>query len=405
MRNFFHLWLFAVLLAVSGCGLCAQAQAEDPERAGEAVISGDRDGAGGQEESAPWDIAQELESYLDLGEIEEGFRSLSEQTEFSFSETVLGLLRGEIPFEPERIWEAVLELFLGQLRRQRQMALQILVIVLASAIFSNFVKVFDSSQIADISFFMMYLLISTLLMKAFLDMNQDVVRTCSAMNRFMKLLLPSYLATVVLSAGTVSAVGFYEITVLGMQLLQSLMLRAVLPAINFYLIMLLLNQMSAEDHFSRFAELMETVIQWVTKSVFGIVVGLQTVQMLVAPAVDSLKNSALHRLARALPGVGTVLDSAAETVAGSAVVIKNAVGVAGILALAVLCLAPLLRLLACILMFRLLCALIQPFSEKRLVEGISSISRGAALLLRILATGMSVFMISLAMVTAAVRGG
>ncbi len=350
------------------------------------------------------DLAGELESYLSLDEIESGFRELSGQEEFSFSDTVRGLLTGEIPFSVHDLPRLLAELFLGQLQQQKQMALQILVIVMASAIFSNFVKIFDNSQIADISFFTMYLLISTLLMRSFMTMNQDVVKTCSAIGRFMQILLPSYLVTVVISAGTVSAIGFYEITVLGIQLLQLLIIRLVLPAINFYLLLLLLNQMTTEDHFSRFAELAETVIRWVTKTIFGIVVGLQAVQVLTAPALDSLKNSAFQRLAGSIPGIGNLLDAATQTVVGSAVVIKNAVGVAGMLALVILGMMPVLRLLASILIFRLLCALIQPISEKRMVEGIASISRGTVLLLRILATSLSVFIISLAMITAAIRG-
>lgn len=360
----------------------------------------DRDNGSSSEDAG----FSEITDLLDLEEIQSGFSELSGQTEYSFSDTVMSLLKGEIPFAIQDIPRLLADLFMGQLRQQKQMALQILVIVMASAIFSNFVKIFDSSQIADISFFMMYLLISTLLMRSFLTMNESVVRTCDAINRFMRLLLPSYLVTVVLSAGTVSAIGFYEITLLGIQLLQTLMIRLALPAINFYLVLLLLNQMTAEDHFSRFAELVETVIQWMIKSIFGIVVGLQAVQVLVAPALDSMKNSALHRLAGSIPGIGGMLDAAVETVAGSAVVLKNAVGVAGMLALVILGLMPVLRLLASILIFRVLCALIQPISEKRMVEGIASISRGTVLLLRLLATSLSVFLISLAMITAAIHG-
>lgn len=361
--------------------------------------------SGGTEGDPVSEITEDLESLLDLDELQTGFDEIAGESGFSIRETVTGLLRGELPFE---VWELpgkLSELFFGQLRRQRQMALQILVIVMASALFSNFVRIFDSDQIADISFFMMYLLISTLLMRSFLDMNRSVVQTCGAINRFMQILLPSYLVTIVLSSGSVTAVGFYEITILGMQLLQTLIVRALLPAINFYLVLLLLNQMSGEDCFSRFAEFAETLISWATKSIFGIVAGLQAVQLLVAPAVDSLKNSAFRRLAGAIPGIGNMLDSAAETVAGSAVVIKNAVGIAGMLAILALCAVPVMKLLACILIFRLLCSLIQPFSEKRMVEGIASISRGAVLLLRILAAGMSVFIVSLAMITAAVHGG
>ncbi len=365
--------------------------------------SGGKSAAETDSAESEWEL--DVEDYLDLEKIQESFRALSGETGFSVADTVRGLIRGEIPFEPRRLLQGVADLFLAELREQRQMAVQILIIVLASAVFSNFVRIFENSQIADISFYMMYLLISTLLMRSFLSMNRIVSDTCGLIGRFMRVLLPSYLVTVTLSAGSVSALGFYEITVLGMNLLQALIVRAVLPVINFYLILLILNQMAGEDSFSRLAGLIETAVGWTLKTVFGVVLGLQAVQCLVAPAVDSLKNSALHRLAKTIPGVGGLLDSAAETVTGSAVVIKNAVGVAGIFALLVLCATPLLKLLACILIFRVLCALIQPVSERRMVEGIESISRGALLLLRILAVSLSIFVISLAMITASAGGG
>lgn len=351
------------------------------------------------------DTVEEIGDFLDLGEIDRGFEALSGTTSFSFSDLFRRLLHGELPVVVRDLPSLLSELFFSELRQQKQMALQILVIVLASALFSNFIKVFDSGQIADISFYMIYLLISGLLIHSFLALNRLVVNTCDTINSFMKLLLPSYLLTVVLSSGSVTALGFYEATLLGITLMQSVVIRVILPVINFYLILLILNQTSEEDCFSKFATLLETVIGWVLKSVTGLIIGLQAVQSLISPSVDSLKNTAAARLARAIPGIGTILDSATETVAASAVLIKNAAGVAGILALVFLCLLPVVKLAACILIFRFLCAAIQPVSEKRMVEGIESISRGAVLLLKILVMNVSVFIISIAMITVAVRGG
>ena len=328
------------------------------------------------------------------------------QTEvFSFTDTVKKLITGEIPFHFEDILPFLFSLFFSEMNQMRKTALQILIIVLSSAVFSNFVRMFENSQIADISFYAVYLLISTMLVRCFSTMNQLVSNTCDSVSAFMKVLLPSYLITVVLSSGTVSALGFYEITVLAMNLLQLFIIKIILPSINFYLILLILNQLSMEEYLSRFAELAETVIGWTIQSILGIVLGLQAVQCLIAPAVDSLKNSSLHQLAKSVPGVGSALDAAAETVAGSAVVIKNAVGVAGILALLVICLTPILKLSACILIFRILCAVIQPFSDRRMVDGIDSISRGSVLLLKTLLTCLAIFIVSLAMITAAVKGG
>lgn len=357
------------------------------------------------EEETEADIPEMMEEYLEIEAIQDELFRSTDSDEFSFSDAVKKMLTGQIPLDLSRLPAYLSDVLFGELKQQKKLAVQILIIVLASAVFTNFIKVFDNSQIAEISFYVMYLLISALLLKSFMDMNQIAADTCNAMNRFMKVLLPSYLATVVLCAGSVSAIGFYQITVLGMNLLQVVILRFVFPLIHFYLILLLLNQMGKEDYFSQLVGLIETGINWIIKTMMGVVIGLQAVQCLIAPAVDSMKNSALHRLAKTIPGVGSLLDTAVETVAGSAVIIKNAVGVAGILALAFICLVPLVKLAGCIFMFKLLCSLIQPVSEKRMVEGIESISRSTGMLLRLLVAALSIFIVSLAMITASVKGG
>ena len=347
----------------------------------------------------------EMENMVALDEIEAKFEAISDTEAFSFVDTFQKLMRGDFSFDLKKIPEMISELFLNELRQQKDMALQILIVAVASAVFSNFIKVFKSSQIADISFYMMYLLISTMLLRSFLSMNQIVVNTCKDILTFMEILLPSYLVTLVLSSGSLSAAGFYEVTLLGMNLLHVVVIKLLLPVIQLYLILLILNQMSEEDYFSKFAELIETVVNWGLKSVTGLILGLQAVQCLVTPSVDSLKNSAMQRLGKAIPGICNMIDAAAETVAASAIVIKNAVGTTSILAIAAICLVPILKLSTCILLFRFLCAAIQPVCEKRMVEGIDSISRGTMMLLRILLVSMLVFVLSIAMVTSAVKGG
>ena len=48
----------------------------------------------------------------------------------------------------------------------------LLVLIVLSAVFTNFVSVFDKGQIADISYYMLYLLMTTLLMKVFVSLCQ-----------------------------------------------------------------------------------------------------------------------------------------------------------------------------------------------------------------------------------------
>lgn len=358
-----------------------------------------------QEMTAEGTSVLELPDYLELSDLEEKLRGMTDFSDLSFSDLVLELLQGKLPSGISGLWGEVWRLLFSYLGGQKQLAVQILLIALFSAVCTNFIRVFENSQIADISFYMMYLLIGTLLIGAFAEMQALTVNTLKSLFQFVTLLLPAYVVTIVFSAGSVSALGFYELTLLSVHILQLLFIKMVLPLIQIYVVFLFFNQLTQEDLFSQASEFLKTLLEWILKTTTAILVGLQTIQCLVAPAVDTLKNSTAHRIVKALPGVGGLMDSAAETIAGSAMVIKNAVGVAGMIVVLLICLLPFLKLGLSVLLFRLLCALLQPISEKRMVDCIRSFSDGVMLLMKTMLAGLAVFLVSLAMITASVRGG
>ena len=358
-----------------------------------------------QEMTAEGTSVLELPDYLELSDLEEKLRGMTDFSDLSFSDLVLELLQGKLPSGISGLWGEVWRLLFSYLGGQKQLAVQILLIALFSAVCTNFIRVFENSQIADISFYMMYLLIGTLLIGAFAEMQVLTVNTLKSLFQFVTLLLPAYVVTIVFSAGSVSALGFYELTLLSVHILQLLFIKMVLPLIQIYVVFLFFNQLTQEDLFSQASEFLKTLLEWILKTTTAILVGLQTIQCLVAPAVDTLKNSTAHRIVKALPVVGGLMDSAAETIAGSALVIKNAVGVAGMIVVLLICLLPFLKLGLSVLLFRLLCALLQPISEKRMVDCIRSFSDGVMLLMKTMLAGLAVFLVSLAMITASVRGG
>ena len=358
-----------------------------------------------QEMTAEGTSVLELPDYLELSDLEENLRGMTDFSDLSFSDLVLELLQGKLPSGISGLWGEVWRLLFSYLGGQKQLAVQILLIALFSAVCTNFIRVFENSQIADISFYMMYLLIGTLLIGAFAEMQALTVNTLKSLFQFVTLLLPAYVVTIVFSAGSVSALGFYELTLLSVHILQLLFIKMVLPLIQIYVVFLFFNQLTQEDLFSQASEFLKTLLEWILKTTTAILVGLQTIQCLVAPAVDTLRNSTAHRIVKALPGVGGLMDSAAETIAGSALVIKNAVGVAGMIVVLLICLLPFLKLGLSVLLFRLLCAMLQPISEKRMVDCIRSFSDGVMLLMKTMLAGLAVFLVSLAMITASVRGG
>ena len=162
----------------------------------------------------------------------------------------------------------------------------------------------------------------------------------------------------------------------------------------------MLNYLSKEDYLSKLAEVMGMVISWSLKTMLACVIGLNVIQGLIAPAVDTVKRSILTRGAEAIPGVGDAIGGTAEVILGTAVLVKNSIGAVGAIICIALCVGPLIQTAAVALLYKLAAALIQPVSDKRIVGCMESIGEGCQLLLRVIFTVGVLFLLTIAIVAA-----
>lgn len=351
-----------------------------------------------------WEVQEELLSGLKLDGAQESLDELLGKNHFSFGQAVKKLMMGEIPLTLQNLGDMVREALFQEIGNYRKTALYLLVIIIVSAVFSNFVSVFDKGQIADISYYMMYLLMMTLLMKVFSSMVQVASGAVSAILSFMEALLPICMAGIYLVSGSITAMGFYQLTLLAVTGVQWLMNYALLPAVQFYVILLFINQMMKEGYLSKLAELVKTIVLWMMKTVMALLFGMQAIQGMIAPTVDQMKTSVINKAITVIPGIGNAYEAMAETVFGSALLLKNAVGAAGLIALVFLSLVPMVKLVCGVLIYRALGAVAQPVTDKRVADCIDSVAEGGELLLKIVLNAGILFMVSLAMVTVMVRG-
>lgn len=352
--------------------------------------------------AAESDFTDSFLQELNLEEIDETLGGLLNKEKYSFTDAVKKLISGEIPISAENIKEIVWSTLFSEIDLNRQTAIQILILVTVAAVFTNFASVFEKSQVSDISFYMMYLLMFTLLMKAFQSLSQMTMDALNQVLTFMKLLVPSYFLASAFASGSLTGAGFYEFTLILIMVIQWILKYAVIPAVNLYVLFSMLNYLTKEEYLSKMAELLKVFVEWALKTLAAAAIGLQTVQCLILPAIDSLKTAVMNKTAGAIPGVGNIFSGVTEVILGSAVLIKNAVGVAGLILLFAICLIPFIKLGFSTLMYKLLAAVIQPVSDKRMMECISSVGEGAGLLMRVLLTIGVLFFISLAMATATI---
>ena len=186
--------------------------------------------------------------------------------------------------------------------------------------------------------------------------------------------------------------------------LEWLIQEGLLGLIKGHVILVFINHLTREEYLSQLAELTEKAAGWALKTILAVVIGFNTIQGILSPVIDALKSTAFSRAVRAVPGIGSVAGSVTDVLLGSAVLIKNGIGAAALVVIALLCLAPILKLGLLALILELAAALIQPVSDKRMTGCAAGVGRSIRLLLQAAFTSAVLFVITIVVVTVSVRG-
>lgn len=347
-------------------------------------------------------IRQQAENY-DMEEIERGFSELFPGYQIDTQELFSLILQGKVLTACSRFFCGLKEGILGELSGMKEMLVSILVIGIVSSLFSNFSDIFAGQQVSQVGFYFLYLFLMAVLTRAFVFGAEEAVGTMENIVLFVKLFIPAWFLSVGAAAGSATAVFYYQVMLLAAYLVESFLLAVLVPFIYSYVIMALLNGIWAEERLTLLLEFMKKGIEFALKIAMGVITGLSLVQSVIVPVIDGLKISALRKAVSAIPGIGGVAEGVTELVIGSAVLIKNSMGILLLVLLFGICLVPLFKILIVTCLVKLGAALTGIISDKRISGCSDKVGEGCFLLFRCLFTATALFLIVVGVVAYTIR--
>lgn len=350
----------------------------------------------------------ELESLWEeygLDNLQAGMRSLFPEYNLSLSELLREIMDGDILGAMAQFLQGIISGMADSAMGVKNIFVWLLILGVISALMTHFIEVFDKHQIADLSFYFIYLLMTTILLKCFLQAMQTATETIENIVLFVQLLVPTYLLSVGLATGTTTVTAYYQLLLLLIYAAQKIMVGVVIPLIYTYCLLSMINGIWVEEKLTLLIELLEKAIGWILKSALGIVTGVSIFQAVITPVIDSVKSSALQKTISAIPGIGNAADGVVELVVGSAVVIKNSIGIVLLILLLVLCAAPLLQIFCTAFLLKCASAFMGVVSGKRITMCANRAGDACMLLFRTAGTAMMLFLITLSVVATATNRG
>lgn len=342
----------------------------------------------------------EILNELSDSEVQRVMDDIMGSSSFDFGDYVGKIVNGNVPFSVQDILSAIANGIADNLTHDKKTYVYIIIIAIMGAVISNFSKLLQGKKVSEMAFYSTYILFFSILVTAFFHLNNIAQETIGKLFDFMKVLSPAYFMCVSFSSGSMAGSVYYQTTLVIITLVNYMLIKLALPAIQIYFLLQLADQLSEDNMFSKLSELIHDIISSFMKGIFGVVMGINVIQGLVVPVAAQTRQSLIVKIGSAIPCIGSTVSSAAGTILCAGKLVKNAVGVTGIIVVLIICAVPLLKLVIGRFMYQAVTVLIQPVSDKRIIKCLGAITEALRLQIYAVGVGCMMFVISIAIISA-----
>lgn len=354
-----------------------------------------------QENSLDEVIEDQKKTIIDYNNIQDEINQLNikdKNKNVSFKQLINDLITGKHDYSVMSTINYSIKLVFQEVFLNMDLMAQIIMITIVIAIFSNFTSAFSNKYISEVAFFVTFIILSAILMKTFQMVSTLSSDTIDKSVKFMQALVPSFFASISISGNFNSVFIFHETVLFIIYVINWIILEYIIPVINLIVVLEIANNITEENLLSKLIELCKSGVSWILKSILIFFFGLNILQGLSIPMIDTITHKSVKNAMQVVPVIGASLEGVTDTILGATILIKNAVGIGGIIVLLTICLIPILKIVAFILIYKVSAALIQPISNNRVIECLSGVGDAVKLLLSSVVTVVLLFLISIAII-------
>ncbi len=257
---------------------------------------------------------------------------------------------------------------------------RLLGILIFLTLLSVFIRVliqsFESENVSKVSYLVIFGVLLTLAISSFHQAASFVTDAISSMGDFMLALLPLMLSMMA-AFGNIASVAFFNpILLLFIQFSGFIVGKVVLPLFFLSAVLSIISTFNPEYNVSRLANLLKQAAFFILGGFLTLFLSVMSIQGVTAAVSDGVAlRAAKFVTSNFIPVVGRMFTDAADTVFSASVLLKNAIGLTGVIAILVITLFPALKVLVLSLIFKFSAAILQPIADGPIVDAIDTMGK------------------------------
>lgn len=252
---------------------------------------------------------------------------------------------------------------------------------------------FKESQVQKISFWMVYLILAKQMLTLYYN-GELVAKEClEKLIDFGHVFIPVFSVVLTMASGSITGAGYIATLTLIIYVIEQFLLVIMVPLVEGYMLLCLLGALWQKDRVEKWMELTEKGIGLGFKGMFLAITGLGVLQSMLLPYVDQTKAGMAKKVIEMIPGVGRLAGNTMEMLGGSAVLLKNGVGVIGMLLLLFVAAVPLLKIGLIYLVIKLAAGVYGLLGEKQMTWCADKLGQAQGYIFKITGAGVMLFLL------------
>ena len=303
--------------------------------------------------------------------------------DIDIGELLNNAIKGEI--DNNELLKNIFPLLGDEIKEALKVMVSIIVIVLIHSVFKSIADNLNNKSVSQITYYVQYILIATVIMNNFSNIITLLKDTITNMTGFLQSLFP-LLMTLMLASGSVVSVNMMQPIILFIiNLISNIFQTIIIPAVLIGTALAIVSKISDRIQIDKLSKFIKSSSVWVIGILLTIFVGVLSIEGTLGSSVDGITaKTAKAAVSSFIPVVGKVLGDAVDTVIGCSSILKNAIGIVGVIVVIAICILPIIKLAVITIIYHLTAAICEPIADSKIISLISQMADTFKILLAIL---------------------
>lgn len=275
----------------------------------------------------------------------------------------------------------------------------VLIVIIINSIFKIVIESLENNSSSKITEFIHYLVVVTIVLDLFINITDEFKDVLLNINNFMNMFLPLVTGLMISTGNVLTSSVIQNILFLSTIFISNFINMFLIPFFMITITISVVSNLSNKVKIEKLSKFFKSSIVWCLGIILTIFISLLSLETEITSSVDSLTaKTTKAAVSNFIPVVGKIMGDSVETVIGAFGILKNSVGVIGIVVVLSLTLFPIIKLLIMYILFNLAAVFSEMVADEKIVKLIEGLSDNIKLLLGILISVTIMFIIEIVIV-------